>query len=70
MHPLNYPHPSTPNTPTSLSTSSPKIETLQKCFTAAHPDSRRWLPGTEGAHVSFWAEMEVESVYYVGGFGE
>jgi hypothetical protein len=44
---------------------------LTECYTSYHPDSRRWLPDSpDGAHTSVWARMDVDDVYYVGGFGE
>jgi hypothetical protein len=58
MHTVNETNPST------------DLETLQRCYTSYHPDAKRWLPHTPGAHMSLWARMEVEDVYYVGGFGE
>ncbi|KAL4904728.1 hypothetical protein BDW74DRAFT_168319 [Aspergillus multicolor] len=43
---------------------------LKECYTAAHPDSKVWLPGRPGSpHSSFWAKMVVTQVYWIGGFG-
>ena len=58
MHTINETDPST------------DLETLQRCYTSYHPDAKRWVPHTPGAHMSLWSRLEVEDVYYVGGFGE
>lgn len=43
---------------------------IKKCYLEKHPDAKRWLPGDdEGAHLSYWARFDPESVYFVGGFG-
>ncbi|KAK0195377.1 pyridoxamine 5'-phosphate oxidase-domain-containing protein, partial [Armillaria mellea] len=43
---------------------------IKKCYLEKHPDAKRWLPGDdEGAHLSYWARFDLESVYFVGGFG-
>jgi len=68
MRPLNT---TTHLTTTPTSAQLPDLETITSCYTSSHPDSRRWLPGApDGSHFSYWAEMVVEDVYYVGGFGE
>ncbi len=40
-----------------------------ECFGAQHPDARWWMPGNGGFHDFKWYSLEVEQVYYVGGFG-
>jgi len=40
-----------------------------ECFGAQHPDARWWMPGQGGFHDFKWYSLEVEQVYYVGGFG-
>ncbi|KAF8465955.1 pyridoxamine 5'-phosphate oxidase-domain-containing protein [Kalaharituber pfeilii] len=42
---------------------------LQKCFLQRHPDARWWVPGNKPVHESQWVEMEVEGVFWIGGFG-
>lgn len=42
---------------------------MRKCFTARHPDARWWVPGNP-IHESEWLTLEVETVYWVGGFGD
>ncbi|GMK53747.1 hypothetical protein CspeluHIS016_0103330 [Cutaneotrichosporon spelunceum] len=45
-------------------------ERLRECFVSYHPDAKWWIPGdADGAHTSRWARMDVDSIYYVGGFG-
>ncbi|KAG0235491.1 hypothetical protein BGW41_000736 [Actinomortierella wolfii] len=39
-----------------------------QCFTAKHPDAKWWLPGS-GFHDFQWYTFEIESIYYIGGFG-
>ncbi|KAF9972510.1 hypothetical protein BGZ73_004350 [Actinomortierella ambigua] len=39
-----------------------------QCFTAKHPDARWWLPNS-GFHDFAWYTFEIESIYYIGGFG-
>ncbi|MCJ1393324.1 hypothetical protein MMC18_006196 [Xylographa bjoerkii] len=39
------------------------------CFLARHPDAEAWTPGNE-IHVSYWARLVVEEVYWIGGFGD
>ncbi|KAK8858855.1 hypothetical protein IAR55_003085 [Kwoniella newhampshirensis] len=44
---------------------------LASCYTRYHPDARWWLPDTVGSpHTSVWARMDVDDIYYVGGFGD
>jgi hypothetical protein len=44
---------------------------LEKCFLAAHPDALAWLPGSErAAHSGFWAQLVVQQVMWIGGFGD
>ncbi|KAG9320631.1 hypothetical protein KVV02_002811 [Mortierella alpina] len=40
-----------------------------ECFGAQHPDARWWMPGHGGFHDFKWYSLDVEQVYYVGGFG-
>ena len=44
-------------------------EDVLECFTKRHPDAKWWTPGNK-IHKSEWVEMEVEGVYWVGGFGD
>jgi len=44
-------------------------EQLGKCFTEMHPDAKYWLPGNS-IHRSEWVRLVVESVYWIGGFGD
>lgn len=44
-------------------------EELLKCFTKRHRDAKWWVPGSK-IHDSEWVEMDVEGVYWVGGFGD
>ncbi|KAF8423822.1 pyridoxamine 5'-phosphate oxidase-domain-containing protein [Tirmania nivea] len=44
-------------------------EQVLKCFTKRHPDARWWTPGNK-IHESEWVEMDVEGVYWIGGFGD
>jgi hypothetical protein len=39
------------------------------CYVAAHPDARRWLPGS-GVHAAAWMRLRPTAVYWVGGFGD
>lgn len=41
-------------------------------FLIRHPDARHWLPDDHESHVhdTRWFEFEVQSVYFVGGFGD
>ncbi|KAL7267104.1 hypothetical protein RUND412_010320 [Rhizina undulata] len=41
---------------------------LTRCFTYRHPDAALWLPGNK-IHESEWVRFEVETVYWIGGFG-
>ncbi|WVQ73315.1 hypothetical protein IAR50_002883 [Cryptococcus sp. DSM 104548] len=44
---------------------------LAECYLSYHPDARGWLPGKDGSpHFSEWARMDLEEIYYVGGFGD
>lgn len=45
---------------------------LASHFLIRHPDARHWLPGDEHSHVhdTLWFEFEVDSVYFIGGFGD
>ncbi|WWC96528.1 hypothetical protein V866_003396 [Kwoniella sp. B9012] len=51
--------------------SSSQSEELAKCYTAYHPDSKYWLPGDNNSpHTSYWARLDIDRIYYVGGFGD
>lgn len=44
---------------------------LSECYFNYHPDAKAWAPGRKGSpHLSVWARMDVQDVYYTGGFGE
>ncbi|WVR06588.1 hypothetical protein IAU60_003620 [Kwoniella sp. DSM 27419] len=48
-----------------------QTQALESCYTRHHPDARYWLPGRAGSpHMSIWARLDVDSIYYVGGFGD
>ncbi|KAG0208357.1 hypothetical protein BGX28_000651 [Mortierella sp. GBA30] len=38
------------------------------CFGAKHPDAKWWMPGS-GFHDFKWYNLEIQEIYYVGGFG-
>lgn len=41
------------------------------CFLGRHPDSKWWLPGSEGAaHMGRWLRLVAEEIYMIGGFGD
>ncbi|KAH7108065.1 pyridoxamine 5'-phosphate oxidase-domain-containing protein [Auriculariales sp. MPI-PUGE-AT-0066] len=42
---------------------------LEQCYTAVHPDAKRWVPGSEDSHLFYWARFEPQIIYYIGGFG-
>ncbi|KAB5562987.1 pyridoxamine 5'-phosphate oxidase-domain-containing protein [Coniochaeta sp. 2T2.1] len=42
---------------------------LAKCYTAAHPDAKYWLPGNR-IHEAHFVRLVVTHVYWVGGFGD
>ncbi|KAK9344270.1 pyridoxamine 5'-phosphate oxidase-domain-containing protein [Lipomyces starkeyi] len=44
------------------------INKAKFCFLRRHPDAKFWLPGN-GFHNSSFAKFDVESVYWIGGFG-
>ncbi|BEJ14015.1 hypothetical protein CspHIS471_0311890 [Cutaneotrichosporon sp. HIS471] len=45
-------------------------ERLRDCFVSYHPDAKWWIPeDSHGAHTSRWARLDVDTIYYVGGFG-
>ncbi|WWC62877.1 uncharacterized protein I303_105475 [Kwoniella dejecticola CBS 10117] len=51
--------------------SSEEQTRLSKCYTKHHPDAQYWLPGTpDSPHFSLWARLDIDSIYYVGGFGD
>ena len=44
---------------------------IAACFLRRHPDSKWWLPGSEGAaHMGRWLRLVTEEVYMIGGFGD
>lgn len=47
---------------------STEAERLNKCFVGRHADARLWSPGNR-IHESNWVTFEVETIYWVGGFG-
>ncbi|GJJ68015.1 heme iron utilization protein [Entomortierella parvispora] len=40
----------------------------EACFVAKHPEAKWWLPGA-GFHDFKWYNMEIDDIYYIGGFG-
>ncbi|KAH8689569.1 pyridoxamine 5'-phosphate oxidase-domain-containing protein [Talaromyces proteolyticus] len=47
------------------------VEEFERCFLAAHPDSKAWLPGNKDSpHSGFWARLVVTQAYWIGGFGD
>lgn len=45
-------------------------ERLATCYTKYHPDARWWLPDDpRGAHTAHWARLDINDIYYIGGFG-
>ncbi|MCJ1283156.1 hypothetical protein MMC26_002483 [Xylographa opegraphella] len=42
---------------------------VRECFLKRHPDAQAWTPGNE-IHLSYWARVVVEQVYWIGGFGD
>ncbi|KAK6907769.1 hypothetical protein L486_05690 [Kwoniella mangroviensis CBS 10435] len=51
--------------------SSSQSEELAQCYTIYHPDSKYWLPGNDNSpHTSYWARLDIDRIYYVGGFGD
>ncbi|WVF68776.1 hypothetical protein IAT40_003548 [Kwoniella sp. CBS 6097] len=47
------------------------VDELSKCYTTYHPDAKYWLPGRKDSpHMSIWARLDIDSIYYVGGFGD
>ncbi|KAF9501905.1 hypothetical protein BDN71DRAFT_1438640 [Pleurotus eryngii] len=49
----------------------PNRNAIQSCYLARHPDARWWLPDDDdAAHIAYWARLDPESVYFVGGFGD
>lgn len=55
-----------------LELSSEDNKRLAAHFLVRHPDARHWLPGSDESHVhdTVWFEFVVESVYFIGGFGD
>ncbi|EPS97717.1 hypothetical protein FOMPIDRAFT_1166186 [Fomitopsis schrenkii] len=47
----------------------PDEEEMKACYTAKHPDARRWVPGPREPHVAYWARFDPQTIYFVGGFG-
>lgn len=44
---------------------------LNAKFVKRHPDAKFWLPNSKvSAHAGTWAKIVVESVYFIGGFGD
>lgn len=46
-------------------------ERLRSCYHRYHPDAW-WTPmrRQRQPHESFWARLDIQDIYYVGGFGE
>lgn len=55
-----------------LDLSAKDARRLARHFVIKHPDARHWLPGDAESHVhdTIWFEFQVESVYFIGGFGD
>lgn len=46
-------------------------EKALRCYLQHHPDASHWAPNaTESPHIPFWATLNVDKVYWVGGFGD
>ncbi|KAF9079945.1 hypothetical protein BGX29_002824 [Mortierella sp. GBA35] len=45
-----------------------KEKKAEECFVAKHPEAKWWLPGA-GFHDFKWYNLEIEEIYYIGGFG-
>lgn len=52
-----------------LSPGEIEADNVRECFLRAHPDAEAWTPGNE-IHVSYWAKLVVEEIYWIGGFGD
>jgi hypothetical protein len=52
-----------------IDTDSIDVARLKLCYAKTHPDSPLWMPGSK-IHVSYWARMVVEEIYWLGGFGD
>ncbi|WFD44603.1 hypothetical protein MPSI1_003271 [Malassezia psittaci] len=54
-----------------ISDDHPAIDTLASCFLKYHPDAAIWKPGSRTSpHLAKWTHFAIESIYYVGGFGD
>ncbi|CAR26283.1 hypothetical protein ZYGR_0H00920 [Zygosaccharomyces rouxii] len=55
-----------------LTLSDEDQDKLIRCFIRKHPDAHRWLPGDKHPiiHDTIWVEFDVESLYFIGGFGD
>ncbi|KAF9896671.1 hypothetical protein BX616_006981, partial [Lobosporangium transversale] len=40
----------------------------EACFLKQHPEAKWWLPN-RGFHDFKWYHLEIEEIYYIGGFG-
>ncbi|KAF9579758.1 hypothetical protein BGW38_003858 [Lunasporangiospora selenospora] len=40
----------------------------EACFVAKHPEAKWWLPGA-GFHDFKWYTLDIQEMYYIGGFG-
>jgi hypothetical protein len=49
-------------------TSNQQEKKAEECFLAKHPEAKWWLPGA-GFHDFKWYNLEIEEIYYIGGFG-
>ncbi|KAK3819214.1 MAG: pyridoxamine 5'-phosphate oxidase-domain-containing protein [Linnemannia elongata] len=45
-----------------------KQKKAEECFVAKHPEAKWWLPGA-GFHDFKWYNLDIEEIYYIGGFG-
>ncbi|KAK3818159.1 MAG: pyridoxamine 5'-phosphate oxidase-domain-containing protein [Linnemannia gamsii] len=45
-----------------------KEKKAEECFLAKHPEAKWWLPGA-GFHDFKWYNLEIDEIYYIGGFG-
>lgn len=43
---------------------------IRECFLRAHPDSIYWQPGNDVSHESHYVQLNVDYVYWFGGFGD
>jgi len=47
------------------------VDELRECYLKSHPDAVDWLPeNEEGPHTAYWSRFDIQSIYFVGGFGD